>query len=337
MVISAASGSGWIDDAIAGLDAGNVYVAPGMQGESALTEALTGAVPTDGSIAVVVLPKDAGLDSPYSTYILEKLTDAADQQTVVLAIGNDLMAGSVSIDGAEAIRNAHENETAAGGDTQTALVETVQQIAEETPTSPGGGSEGGGADWLLPVVIGGVVVLAAAGTAIGVLARRRRAPKAVTSADPVPAGIRQRVSRLRELRVDYANVPNNPVAAETAAGIDALASHVEQLFVRLDAKAGEDQSVLAEAEYSDKLARLVAALEPDYLLDLLTRPDLWDAPDERVGEVREALAAVTTQIVDNIKQVNARRGLLFQVSLDSLIGRSELRDWERQFKEGAGE
>ncbi|WP_181158114.1 hypothetical protein, partial [Microbacterium sp. MYb40] len=199
------------------------------------------------------------------------------------------------------------------------------------------GGAGGGVDWLLPVVIGGIVLLAAGGTAIGLLARRRRAPKAVAATDPVPAGIRLRVNRLRELRADYANVPNNPVAAETAAGIDALASHVEQLFVRLDAKAGEDQSVLAEAEYSDKLARLVAALEPDYLLDLLTRPDLWDAPDERVGEVRDALAAVTTQIVDNIKQVNARKGLLFQVSLDSLIGRSELRDWERQFKEGAGE
>ena len=336
MVISAASGSGWIDDAIAGLDAGNVYVAPGVNGASGLQDALSGVVPSDGSIAVVVLPKDAGLDSPYSTYILEKITGAADQQTVVLAIGNDLMADSVAIDPQEAMRIANENETAAGGNTQTALTETVQQIVEETPASSGG-SAGGGADWLLPVVIGGVVLLAAGGTAIGVLSRRRRAPKAVAAADPVPAGIRLRVNRLRELRADYANLPNNPVAAETAAGIDALASHVEQLFVRLDAKAGEDQSVLAEAEYSDKLARLVAALEPDYLLDLLTRPDLWDAPDERVAEVREALAAVTTQIVDNIKQVNARKGLLFQVSLDSLIGRSELRDWERQFKENSGE
>ena len=335
MVISAASGSGWIDDAIAGLDAGNVYVAPGVSGASGLTDALSGVVPADGSIAVVVLPKDAGLDSPYSTYILEKITGAADQQTVVLAIGNDLMADS-AIDGQEAMRIANENETAAGGNTQTALVETVQQIVEETPTSPGGGA-GGGADWLLPVVIGGAVLLAAGGTAIGLLTRRRRAPQAVAAVDPVPAGIRLRVNRLRELRADYANLPDNPVAAETATRIDALASHVEQLFVRLDAKAGEDQSVLAEAEYSDKLARLVAALEPDYLLDLLTRPDLWDTPDERVGEVRDALTAVTTQIVDNIKQVNARRGLLFQVSLDSLIGRSELRDWERQFKESAGE
>ena len=335
MVISAASGSGWIDDAIAGLDAGNVYVAPGVSGASGLTDALSGVVPADGSIAVVVLPKDAGLDSPYSTYILEKITGAADQQTVVLAIGNDLMADS-AIDGQEAMRIANENETAAGGNTQTALVETVQQIVEEMPTSPGGDA-GGGADWLLPVVIGGAVLLAAGGTAIGLLTRRRRAPQAVAAVDPVPAGIRLRVNRLRELRADYANLPDNPVAAETATRIDALASHVEQLFVRLDAKAGEDQSVLAEAEYSDKLARLVAALEPDYLLDLLTRPDLWDTPDERVGEVRDALTAVTTQIVDNIKQVNARRGLLFQVSLDSLIGRSELRDWERQFKESAGE
>lgn len=53
--------------------------------------------------------------------------------------------------------------------------------------------------------------------------------------------------------------------------------------------------------------------------------------------MREALSSVTTQIVDNIKQVNARKGLLFQVSLDSLIGRSELRDWERQFKQSSGE
>jgi hypothetical protein len=337
MISTAASGSGWVDDAIAGLDAGNVYVSPDVAGSSGLADALSGVVPADGSVAVVVLPKDAGIENAYSTYILEKLTGAADQQTVVLAIGNDLMADSTAIDGDTVMRIANENETAAGGDTQTALVETVQQIVEETPSSPGGTAAGGGADWVLPVVIGGAVLLAGGGTAIGLLLRRRRAPKAAESTDPVPAGIRLRVNRLRELRTAYANVPNNAVAAETAAGIDALASHVEQLFVRLDAKAGEDQGVLAEAEYSDKLARLVAALEPDYLLDLLTRPDLWDAPDERVAEVREALAAVTTQIVDNIKQVNARKGLLFQVSLDSLIGRSELRDWERQFRQSSGE
>ena len=330
-----ASNNPWIDDAVEGISTQNVYVDPDATGGQAITDALAGVVPGDGSIAVVVLPADAGKNTPYSTYILERLTAAGDHETVIVAVGDDLQAASTAIDSDVALRIANENESSAPS-TQDALVETVREISAEASTSGGGGSGVGGADPLTPAVIGGVVVIAAALTAFGLLMRRRRRRPAV-STDPVPAGIRLRVNRLRELHADYAAVPGSPVAAETAAAIDALASHVEQLFIRLNAKAGEDQSVLAEAEYSDKLARLVAALDRDYLLDLLTRPDLWDAPDERIGEVREALAAVTTQIVDNIKQVNARKGLLFQVSLDSLIGRSELRDWERQFTQGSGE
>ncbi len=337
MPYSMTTGNPWLDDAIAGIQATNVYVDSGVTGISA--DALAKALPADGSIVVVVLPANADDTFPYSSYGLEKLTDAASQPTVVVAISSDLMASSSVVD--DALKIANENESAAKTDLQGALVETVQEITEATPHAPASGSPSGGADLLLPVVLGGVVLVAAAGTAIGLVTRRRRAAAATAataaSVDPVPPGIRLRVTRLRELAPSYAALPGNVVAAETAAGIDALASHVEQLFTRLDAKAGEDQGAIAEAEYSDKLARLVAALERDYLLDLLTRPDLWDDPEGRIGEVREALSAVTAQIVDNIKQVNARKGLLFQVSLDSLIGRSELRDWERQFREGSGQ
>ncbi|WP_311258306.1 hypothetical protein [Microbacterium sp. WCS2018Hpa-9] len=327
------SNNPWIEDAVAGISGQNIYVDPDVSGGQALTDALAGVVPGDGSIAVVVLPADAARDTPYNTYILDQLTAGSNQKTVIVAIGDDLQAASAAIPSDDALRIANENQSS-GANLQDKLVETVQEISAETPISSG--DDSGVAGPVIPLVIGGVVLVAAAVTAAGLIARRRRR-KPVVSTDPVPAGIRLRVNRLRELRADYSAVPGSPVAAETAAGIDALASHVEQLFIRLDAKAGEDQSVLAEAEYSDKLARLVAALDRDYLLDLLTRPDLWDAPDERIAEVREALSAVTTQIVDNIKQVNARKGLLFQVSLDSLIGRSELRDWERQFKQGSGE
>jgi hypothetical protein len=327
-----ASNNPWLNDAVDGISTQNIYVDPDVSGGQALTDALSGVVPGDGSIAVVVLPADAARDTPYNTYILEQLKAGASQKTVIVAVGDDLQAASATI-GDDALRIANENESS-GGSLQDQLVETVQEISAETPTSPGGADAGAGGA-VIPLVIGGVVLVAAAVTTFGLIARRRRGP--AVSTDPVPAGIRLRVNRLRELRADYAAVPGSPVAAETAAGIDALASHVEQLFIRLDARAGEDQSVLAEAEYSDKLARLVAALDRDYLLDLLTRPDLWDAPDERIAEVREALSSVTTQIVDNIKQVNARKGLLFQVSLDSLIGRSELRDWERQFNQRSGD
>ena len=325
------TGNPWIDDAIEGIQSTNVYVDHDVSGWQSLQEELSGNVPSD--MVVVVLPGQAGRDTPYSTYVIEKLTDAASQPTVIVAVGDDLMAESSIVDDAVAIANQNE-----GADLTASLLETVQEISAEVPAGGSPGTGSGGADFLMPVIIGGVVLVAAVGTTVGLIARRRRKPAASReNADPVPPGIRLRVNRLRELSPSYAAVPGNAIAAETATNIDTLASHVEQLFIRLDAKAGEDQSVIAEAEYSDKLARLVAALDRDYLLDLLTRPDLWDAPDERVDEVREALSAVTTQIVDNIKQVNARKGLLFQVSLDSLIGRSELRDWERQFKKSSGE
>ena len=93
-------------------------------------------------------------------------------------------------------------------------------------------------------------------------------------------------------------------------------------------------------EYGDKLGKLSAALDRRYLLDILVNPHLWDDPDERVVEVSDAVDGVAEQLVDNIKQVNARRGLHFQVSLDTLSGRrKELRDWDREFRraDGTGE
>ncbi|MGW8482721.1 hypothetical protein ACWGJP_06255 [Microbacterium sp. NPDC055903] len=331
--MSATSGSSWIDEAVAGLESADVYVSPKAGATGDLTEALTAALPADGSIAVVVLPEDADLANSYDLYLVNSIAAEADQDTVILAIGDDLMAAT-EVDGLDALRIANEHDAVAAGNLQQGLTETVAQIIEETPSSPGaGGGEGFG---MLPFVIGGVVVVAGAVTAAGLLARRRRRPAPVVEGG-MPDSIRSRVQRLRELRPEYAALGQHPIAAETTAGIDALVSHVEQLFARLSAKAGEDQTTLAEAEYADKLARLVAALDRDYMLDLLTHPELWDDPDERIGEVREALTALSGQILDNIKQVNARKALLFQVSLDSLIGRSELRDWEREFKRSSGE
>jgi len=54
--------------------------------------------------------------------------------------------------------------------------------------------------------------------------------------------------------------------------------------------------------------------------------------------VRTALTSFSGELVENIKQVNARRGLHFQVSLDGLIGRrKELQEWDRAFERADGE
>jgi hypothetical protein len=329
-----AQGGGWLDDAAAGLDQGAVYVAPEISGAASLQETLLQAVPDDGSIAVVVLPGDAKLESQYTTYLLDKLFDGGDHDTLIIAIGDDLQADSRAIDGEEAMRIANEAQGDAGGDTQTALIETVQQISAEDP-APGGDSGGGPQDpgvggVLLPVVLG-AVVLAAGGAALAAVIRRRRGRPTTAG---LPPALHQRTDRLRALATKYASRAStgDPIARDTATEITTLTSNIDQLFQRLDARAAADQRSIAEAEYADKLGRLTAALEEDYLLDLLVNPQLWEDPQERVQEVQDALEAVSRQLLDNIRQVNARKGLHFQVSLDSLVGREELRDWEREFK-----
>ena len=119
-----ASSNPWLGDAIEAVKSGNVYVDSGVKGQSDLQGALANAVSDDGSIAVVVLPAEAGRDAPYATYYLEQLTKAAPQKTVILAIGDDLMADSSVIASDEALRIANENEGSGNG-LQANLIETV--------------------------------------------------------------------------------------------------------------------------------------------------------------------------------------------------------------------
>lgn len=330
--IVTAPGGGWLDEAAEGLEQSSVYVADDVSGAIALQEALVEVVPADVSIAVVVLPKDAVLESQYSTYLLDELFDGSGYDTLIIAVGADLQADSHAIDDDEAMRIANQSERDSGGDVQAALTETVQQISVKAPlpeNPPGEQAQQPALDAMLVPVIVGVVALAAAGTAItAVIRRRRRAHN-----DVLPATVRARLTRLRTLAPLYTarGAAGDRIAAQAAADIGTLIDNVEQLFSRVDAMGDTGQRAIAEAEYADKLGRLVAALEGDYLLDLLTNPRLWEEPDERIREVIDALDAVSAQLLDNIKQVNNRKGLHFQVALDSLVERKELRDWEREF------
>ena len=187
---------------------------------------------------------------------------------------------------------------------------------------------------MIGLAIGAAVVLGAVLGLVALIRARRRAPRA----EELPPALAAQVQTLHSLSVDYAaaGAAGHPVAGQTAQDMDAIADNVTQLFQRLAGKASEDQRRLAEIEYGDKLGKLTAALDRTYLLDILTHPHLWDDPEERVSEVRDAVVGVSEQLIENIKQVNAQRALHFQVSLDTLIGRrKELRDWDREFRRAA--
>ncbi len=333
----ATDGSGvYVNEAEEVLAQNNVYVSNEVKGADALRQTLEQQV-TDESIAVAVFSDNAALEAS-GMEIVQELAGLPGYQTIIVAVGGNLSAGSRVVQPEnEALRIANEAEQSADS-LEGAILQTVEGVVAATPAGSG---QGGGVDGGL--IVGGVlglVVLVAAGGALWAVLRRRGRRGASGHHAPLPDTVRPLVGRLRALSGEYAaaGASGNRDATEVATEIVTVANNTTELFDRLDRKGDEGQRATAAVEYGETLRKLTAALDRDYLLDILQHPDLWDDPVERVREVRTALTSFSTELVENIKQVNARRGLHFQVSLDGLIGRrKELQEWDRAFERADGE
>lgn len=165
--------------------------------------------------------------------------------------------------------------------------------------------------------------------------RRVAAPSRPVAAPPkpefVPPSIQAQIDKLTTLRQRYVlhAASGNQSAAVVVDQLESLIPNMSELFRRLHAKADQAERGFAQTEYEDKLGKLIAALDRDYLLDLLTNPHLWDNPEKRVQDVLAALQAVTAELLENIKQVNALKALKFEVALDQLLDPDGLAGWTR--------
>ena len=333
MLIVLAGAGGYVDDAIDSLADDSVYVSAEVPDAGALHNLIDQQV-GDASIGVAVFSDNAALEASGPEIVSQLAAAHPEYDTIIVAVGDDLSAGSRVLDRGEAMQIANQAESS-GGSLEDALTGTVQGVVAATDTPPASAQGDPTAGLVIGLAIGAAVIV---GGVIGVVAlvRRGRGPAPVMQ--PVPEPVRAQVETMHLLSVDYAatGTAGHPIAGQTAQDISVIADNVTQLFERLGGKGSEDQRQLAEIEYTDKLGKLLIALDRGYLLDILTHPQLWDDPDQRVSEVRDAVVAVSEQLIENIKQVNAQRGLRFQVSLDSLIGRrKELRDWDREFDQAA--
>jgi hypothetical protein len=325
----------YIDEAAAALAETNVFVSREVDGADALTESLVQQV-GDASIGVAVFSENASLEAA-PTEILAELEDATEFDSIVVVVGDDLLAGSDVLPPDGALRIANEAEETAAS-TDAALTQTIEQVIAATPDTPAGSGDAGP---FIGIALGVAVLLAAGGAVFGIArSRARRRDRPAAGHAPLPEPVRTHVQTLQALTAEYARAGAAGVAqaGEVAAQVGLIAQNTTELFERLDRKGEEGQRPIAAVEYGETLRKLTGALDRDYLLDILTHPDLWDDPVERVREVRTALSSFSTELVENIKQVNARRGLHFQVSLDGLMGRrKELQDWDRAFERADGD
>jgi hypothetical protein len=329
----------YVDEAAARLQSDNVFVSGEVRDADALAAALRQQI-GDDSIGVAVFSKNAGIGTT-PLDIAQSLQEQTTYDTIIVAVDWDLAAGSSTL-GDEALRIANEADDQAESVAST-LTETIQGIQAAAPApGTGAGDSGIGGGAILGIVLAVVAVVAVIGVTIGVVRGRRGRARAERG---LPDPVRAHLAALSAASSAYAaaGASGNQDAARTAREIDALVGNVAELFRRLDGRVSDNRSdggqrQLAAVEYDDKLRKLSGALHPDYLLDILTHPNLWDDPAERQREVEGALSAVSQELVDNIKQVNARRALHFQVSLDGLMGRrKELQDWDKAFDTAAGD
>lgn len=114
--------------------------------------------------------------------------------------------------------------------------------------------------------------------------------------------------------------------------INDVVAEMNELIRRLQEKGTPQQLRMATAQYADTLDKVVQCVSPHYLKDVIDNPRLWPHPDQRVAEVRAALDAVCEQIVDNIRQVNARADLDFQVALARLTAITDDREFARLYE-----
>ncbi|MFE7845745.1 hypothetical protein ACFUTX_11215 [Microbacterium sp. NPDC057407] len=326
----ATDAGGYIDEAEAALAQANVFVSSEVADADALRDQLSQQV-GDASVAVAVFSDNAAFEASGPEIVTELATADLGYDTIIVAVGDDLSAGSGVLDSGQAMRIANEAESSAG-DVEGALTQTVQEVLAATPVEASGGIDAGP---FVGIAIAVAALAAAGGTLFAVVRSRRRRG---AGHRPMPDRVRPLVSRLRGLSAEYAaaGASGDAVATAVAQDIVTIANNTAELFERLDRKGDESQRDTAAIEYGETLRKLTAALDRDYLLDILRHPDLWDDPADRVQEVRAAVSAFSVELIENIKQVNARRGLHFQVSLDGLIGRrKELQEWDRAFDQAA--
>lgn len=107
---------------------------------------------------------------------------------------------------------------------------------------------------------------------------------------------------------------------EFALEIKEMVSRFLILFERLNDRGTPQQKNLVMVSYSDMLNKISLALSDRYYLDIVQHPGLWDNPEDRIAQVKKAVAGTSFQLLENIKQINGARDLDFKAALEALAG-----------------
>lgn len=93
---------------------------------------------------------------------------------------------------------------------------------------------------------------------------------------------------------------------------------LEETMEKLDIS--DNRRMILEVEYVERLDKLKEAIGEDYYLSILKEPEHWEDPKGKMKRVKDAVVAMSAQVLESIKQINDSSNLEFKIALDSIIG-----------------
>jgi len=323
----AAQANTYQDEAVAALQSEHLYVdsSVSLGDRGAVTSALEGS-----DVGVAVLPSLA-VDSLTPSSFAREILNSTPYDTLIVILEGNQQPLSVVYKSAPSEENAkavYEILTENGNNIDQALVPIIDHLKDGDNGSSGGGSEAGSGVGFI-ILFGTLFCLLLIGVTYMVLrfvkkdssgtvrAKHDTVPNKIS--ETVPSKLHPLIKQLTELSQQHDRLSERGLGTD----LRTIVRNMQELFTRLSKKGTNGQRGIAEVEYIDKLTKLNEALGESYYIDIVNKPTLWDKAETRLDSVVEAVYAVQSQLIENIKQVNASEDLKFQVSLNSLVGASK--------------
>lgn len=278
-------------------------------------------------IAVVALPSMS--TSTFSASDLAKQILAGTNgkyKTVIVMVDSSRDSFGVASNGGDSALIAKTLNEANKGDGGEAILQTnlkVIKAASSAQTSTSTQADSAPVNNNV-VAYGGTSIAIAVllGAAVFALSKNKRKVKKKALSASVREQITALPEDLRKVSNEFLEITQlhelNGSNSILAPQLQKIFTNFTELFARIERKGTEQQSRMASVQYIDTFTKLNSALGKDYYLDILRHPDLWENAQQRLKEVETAVSATSSEIITNIKQVNASKDLEFKVALESL-------------------
>lgn len=295
---TATAQAAYLNEAVQALQSGNVYVSVQVSDIDTATKEQLVRQADANNVAVVALPSDAASEAGGNpTEFARSIATATGDNTLVLAIGNDL----VAVDPSGVAGKLADKAESESGSTGEALLNFIAEVREAKPgPSSSQPSAAGGGDGLGLAVIAMFVVIAG-GFAVVLRRLSRSRHPALPERIPAPDEIRKLLS---EIQVLGGNIKNVDVQRNLSEGN----RHTEQLFSDLkEGGSNRIQEITATyAGYLTELRKVLVELKkveatPEYYqpkTDELLQRGYQAVQNYEAGTLRDARNVKTGNLTD---------------------------------------